>query len=295
MYPFPRITFCPISFTSYLIDIFCYLLSSMMSIPLKPFPLNSSAVTFLNIHLASGAVDPESEALEAVRNDEIHQALDVCTAASNRGEIPVIIGDLNAAPNLSPSNYRIFLEHGWRDSFLLAVKGEDAADPWRELTRLESWNSGSCRTDEDDCMSAKITQSMEKVRKVLGLSEESLKKLFFENDLLRRRGPEFPTDRLDKIRTKSTFLNSEKTSSRRRRGRLCGKRNKTPMVEIVDSRYHSSHADEVSSTGKMIDDDRRHNWYGESDDSAMKVQKLLSEGQESEFSSILLHTLMQSY
>lgn len=98
-------------------------------------------VTFINIHLASGAVDPESSTLEMLRNEEILQVLQVCQAAENRGEVPVIIGDLNAAPNVCPSNYKAFLQRGWRDAFLLAVRGAEVNNTTEELERLELWQA----------------------------------------------------------------------------------------------------------------------------------------------------------
>lgn len=139
------------------------------------------SVTFLNIHLASGAVDPESQAVEDLRNEEIEQVLSVSRAAAARGEVPVIIGDLNAAPNLCPSNYRMFLEKGWRDSFLLAVKGEEEGDPFRELIRLDSMNNANndrqCYSASRRLVAAKVMQAMERVERVLGLSDETVMKL----------------------------------------------------------------------------------------------------------------------
>ncbi|KAF8820858.1 endonuclease/exonuclease/phosphatase family protein [Cardiosporidium cionae] len=82
-------------------------------------------VTFLNIHMASGAVDPESTYVEAVRNREILQLLKICSDAGQRGEIPVVIGDLNADPELCASNYKTFLEDGWIDSWLFSSSHMD--------------------------------------------------------------------------------------------------------------------------------------------------------------------------
>lgn len=93
-------------------------------------------VTFVNIHLASGAVDPESTSLEALRNEEIEEVLNVCQLAASRGEVPIIVGDLNAAPNLCPSNYRKLCETGWRDAFLVAARGEE--DPRIEVAALDA-------------------------------------------------------------------------------------------------------------------------------------------------------------
>lgn len=114
------------------------------------------AVAVFNIHLASGAVNPESEYVEAVRAAEIRQVLRACDAAADRGFVPLVIGDLNAgrehtllkrescweksareaklsqaklsllgivivcaaAPDLCASNYKGFVERGWRDCWL---------------------------------------------------------------------------------------------------------------------------------------------------------------------------------
>ncbi|KEP66859.1 UNVERIFIED_CONTAM: endonuclease/exonuclease/phosphatase family protein [Hammondia hammondi] len=75
-------------------------------------------VAIFNIHLASGAVDPESPYVEALRSAEIQQVLSACEDAGLRGEIPVVVGDLNAAPDLCASNYKSFVERGWRDCWL---------------------------------------------------------------------------------------------------------------------------------------------------------------------------------
>eukprot|EP00918_Siedleckia_nematoides_P061501 GHVU01134232.1.p1 GENE.GHVU01134232.1~~GHVU01134232.1.p1 ORF type:complete len:178 (-),score=54.40 GHVU01134232.1:41-574(-) len=90
-----------------------------------PPPLDPP-VTVLNIHLASGAVNPESEALEEMRNQELDQVLGVAEEAARRGRIPVIIGDLNASPTCCASNYCHVTGRGWRDGFGLAARR-----PWR--------------------------------------------------------------------------------------------------------------------------------------------------------------------
>lgn len=75
-------------------------------------------IAIFNIHLASGAVDPESRYVEDVRAAEIRQLLKACDAAADRGHVPLVIGDLNAAPHLCASNYKCFVERGWRDCWL---------------------------------------------------------------------------------------------------------------------------------------------------------------------------------
>ncbi|EEA06268.1 endonuclease/exonuclease/phosphatase family protein [Cryptosporidium muris RN66] len=79
--------------------------------------MKNSPLTLFNIHMASGAVNPESEIIEHLRNKEIEQLLDACDRAIRRGEIPMIIGDLNAAPTCCGSNYQCFTDRGWRDCF----------------------------------------------------------------------------------------------------------------------------------------------------------------------------------
>lgn len=54
------------------------------------------SVALFNIHLASGAVNPESRYVEDVRAAEIRQLLRACDAAADRGLVPLVIGDLNA-------------------------------------------------------------------------------------------------------------------------------------------------------------------------------------------------------
>ncbi|PHJ17726.1 endonuclease exonuclease phosphatase family protein [Cystoisospora suis] len=79
-----------------------------------------------NIHLASGAVDPESPYVEALRSAEILQVLSACEDAGQRGEVPIVVGDLNAAPDLCASNYKSFVERGWRDCWLLVHGNREA-------------------------------------------------------------------------------------------------------------------------------------------------------------------------
>eukprot|EP00914_Ancora_sagittata_P014884 GHVO01029231.1.p1 GENE.GHVO01029231.1~~GHVO01029231.1.p1 ORF type:complete len:629 (+),score=97.78 GHVO01029231.1:876-2762(+) len=75
-------------------------------------------VTVINCHLASGAVDPESEAMENLRNEEVQQLLDLADVIHDRGDTPIILGDLNAAPNTCSSNYNAFIKNGWRDVYI---------------------------------------------------------------------------------------------------------------------------------------------------------------------------------
>eukprot|EP00917_Polyrhabdina_sp_WS-2016_P015962 GHVP01034596.1.p1 GENE.GHVP01034596.1~~GHVP01034596.1.p1 ORF type:complete len:558 (-),score=94.50 GHVP01034596.1:513-2186(-) len=80
------------------------------------------SVSFLNMHLASGAVDPESESMETLRNEEIEQLLNVAEDSFSNHRIPVVLGDLNAAPDTCSTNYQAFTERGWEDTFLSGLQ-----------------------------------------------------------------------------------------------------------------------------------------------------------------------------
>lgn len=69
-----------------------------MSLPVFSAGLSFSffLAAVFNIHLASGAVDPESPYVEALRSAEILQVLSACEDAGQRGEVPIVVGDLNA-------------------------------------------------------------------------------------------------------------------------------------------------------------------------------------------------------
>ncbi|SOV13901.1 conserved Plasmodium protein, unknown function [Plasmodium gaboni] len=79
-----------------------------------------SYVTLINMHLASAAVRMESKYIEKVRDYEIKQIMKIASQAQKRNTIPIIIGDLNAAPNLCPNNYASFIKNGWKDAWLYA-------------------------------------------------------------------------------------------------------------------------------------------------------------------------------
>ncbi|GAB65636.1 endonuclease/exonuclease/phosphatase domain containing protein [Plasmodium cynomolgi strain B] len=79
-----------------------------------------SYITLVNMHLASGAADTESKYIERVRDFEIKQIMEIARNAEKRNTIPIIIGDLNAAPNLCPNNYSSFIKRGWKDAWLYA-------------------------------------------------------------------------------------------------------------------------------------------------------------------------------
>lgn len=73
-------------------------------------------LTVLNVHLASGSVNPESARLDTVRAEEMTEVLSVAEAAQRDGQVPIIIGDLNAAATLCPKSYNMLINSGWRDA-----------------------------------------------------------------------------------------------------------------------------------------------------------------------------------
>ncbi|CDR95727.1 endonuclease/exonuclease/phosphatase, putative [Babesia bigemina] len=77
-------------------------------------------IAFYNMHMASASVNPESVHIENVRNEEVKQILKRTEKACRLGFAPIIIGDLNAAPNNCASNYMSFLHSGWTDSYVLS-------------------------------------------------------------------------------------------------------------------------------------------------------------------------------
>lgn len=77
-------------------------------------------IVFYNMHMASASVNPESSHIEKVRNEEVRQLLRTAERACRLGFSPIIIGDLNAAPNNCTSNYMSFLHNGWLDSYVLS-------------------------------------------------------------------------------------------------------------------------------------------------------------------------------
>ncbi|ORM39772.1 uncharacterized protein BXIN_0034 [Babesia sp. Xinjiang] len=77
-------------------------------------------IAFYNMHMASASVNPESSHIENVRNEEVKQLLKTTERACRLGFAPIIIGDLNAAPNNCASNYMSFIHSGWTDSYVLS-------------------------------------------------------------------------------------------------------------------------------------------------------------------------------
>ncbi|ANQ07362.1 Endonuclease/exonuclease/phosphatase domain containing protein [Plasmodium coatneyi] len=113
-----------------------------------------SYITLVNMHLASGAADTESKYIERVRDFEIKQIMEIARNAEKRNTIPIIIGDLNAAPNLCPNNYTSFIKRGWKDAWLYArnVKKKKTkqliakALPRLQKKKARTISSNSCRS-----------------------------------------------------------------------------------------------------------------------------------------------------
>ncbi|KAH0487609.1 MAG: uncharacterized protein KVP18_000500 [Porospora cf. gigantea A] len=103
-------------------------------------------ICLLNVHLASGAVNPESEQMENLRNKQLAQVLDIVRTVTRRKECPVLMGDLNAAPDLCGSTYNLLESRGWEDLFYRAqistlCKSLGDGD-WVDRTTSSSTHSG---------------------------------------------------------------------------------------------------------------------------------------------------------
>ncbi|AFZ80198.1 hypothetical protein BEWA_030510 [Theileria equi strain WA] len=87
-------------------------------------------VAFYNMHMASASINPESRHIEELRLEEVKQLLATTESTSSKGFIPIIIGDLNAAPNTCASNYTYFIDKGWGDSYLMAKNFGSGSRKW---------------------------------------------------------------------------------------------------------------------------------------------------------------------
>lgn len=75
-------------------------------------------VTFVNMHTtAGGAVNPEHPDVDGDREDELRQAVEVCTQATKAGNLGIILGDLNCGPEASQGNFKYVLDQGFRDTY----------------------------------------------------------------------------------------------------------------------------------------------------------------------------------
>jgi hypothetical protein len=80
-------------------------------------------------------VDPEHPDADADREDELRQAAEACEAATARGNLGIIIGDLNCGPEASAGNFSYILEKGFRDTY-----AEGAAAGKLESGPLYTWD-----------------------------------------------------------------------------------------------------------------------------------------------------------
>jgi endonuclease/exonuclease/phosphatase family metal-dependent hydrolase len=93
-------------------------------------------VTFVTMHTtAGGHIDPEHPDADADREDELRQAAEACEAAAARGNLGIIIGDLNCGPEASAGNFSYILERGFRDTY-----AEGAAVGKLESGPLFTWD-----------------------------------------------------------------------------------------------------------------------------------------------------------
>lgn len=77
-------------------------------------------VTIFNLHTASAALNPDGPGMEILRQLEIDQTMHSVHKARRRGESVIVLGDFNAGPEASLSNYATLIKSGWRDCFLEA-------------------------------------------------------------------------------------------------------------------------------------------------------------------------------
>lgn len=88
-------------------------------------------VKVVNIHTTAGGSAPEAEGTDAIREDEIDEAVAACNYATRSGACSavIIIGDLNAGPEASVGNYRHLLAKGWRDAWVAAKEAGACTGP----------------------------------------------------------------------------------------------------------------------------------------------------------------------
>jgi len=74
-------------------------------------------VSLANIHLTSGGIfrNPRLPSLSRVRNGQIDQV--TSHMREKLGDVRLIVGDLNAGPDVSPENYNRVLEQGFLDAW----------------------------------------------------------------------------------------------------------------------------------------------------------------------------------
>ena len=75
------------------------------------------SLSLTNLHTtAGGGADPESTAVDDVRESELLEVMEVCEHTQAAGHESVIIGDLNAGPDCSAANYHLLARHGYTDA-----------------------------------------------------------------------------------------------------------------------------------------------------------------------------------
>lgn len=105
--------------------------------------VNSAPITILNLHTTAGGLllRPEHFRIEEIRTHQINETLALAT--QDPGRIPIIVGDFNAGPEASPSNYAQFKSAHFIDTFARLNPGtvEVTWDPKNALN-----NTGPHRT-----------------------------------------------------------------------------------------------------------------------------------------------------
>ena len=107
-------------------------------------------IAWANLHTtAGGGADPEAGAVDQVRQSELQEAVNLCTAARADGYAPLIVGDLNCGPESSAENYEFLSDCGFQDLVLPFAESIGCTwDPTSPLNNMTVFaNSPACRID----------------------------------------------------------------------------------------------------------------------------------------------------
>eukprot|EP01053_Blabericola_migrator_P005626 Blabericola_migrator_1__5625@NODE_285_length_10382_cov_182_229956_g235_i0_p2_GENE_NODE_285_length_10382_cov_182_229956_g235_i0NODE_285_length_10382_cov_182_229956_g235_i0_p2_ORF_typecomplete_len493_score65_16Exo_endo_phos/PF03372_23/1_4e26_NODE_285_length_10382_cov_182_229956_g235_i048486326 len=96
-------------------------------------------ISVLNAHMVSG-IDPESPKLDSLRAQETQESLTLAAAAAKRGEIPILLGDFNAAPTVCPASYNVLIHEEWEDAFLSGSNQSGSVLPTSYEAREDSYD-----------------------------------------------------------------------------------------------------------------------------------------------------------
>jgi len=135
----------------------------------------------VNMHTtAGGGLDPE--AVDAIRESELKEAVDLCAQAMIDGCKGIILGDLNMGPEASPANYDFMLNQGYSDEVIKcagsAGSGIISWDPTNPLNAV----GPHAKSPPQRCDHLFVHSSA-------GIVSSSAKIMFTEADIQTTRGP----------------------------------------------------------------------------------------------------------